>query len=60
MTEALSKIYKKYNLTVINEYNKEKTFTEVLSEIYFTWSKEELLNFFNDILKADLDRELIF
>ena len=60
MTEALSKIYKKYNLTVINEYNEEKTFTEVLSEIYFTWSKEELLNFFNDILKADLNRELIF
>ena len=60
MTEELSKIYKKYNLTVINEYNEEKTFTEVLSEIYFTWSKEELLNFFNDILKADLNRELIF
>lgn len=60
MTEALSKIYKKYNLTVINENNEEKTFTEVLSEIYFTWSKEELLNFFNDILQADLDRELIF
>lgn len=60
MTEALSKIYKKYNLIVINEYNEEKTFTEVLSEIYFTWSKEELLNFFNDILKVDLNRELIF
>lgn len=55
MRKELEQIYNKYNLTIFNEDKTEKTFTEVLSQIYLWFNKRELINFMTDIFSIELE-----
>lgn len=55
MRKELEQIYNKYNLTIFNDDKTEKTFTEVLSQIYMNFNKTELQSMMNDILSIELE-----
>lgn len=55
MSNKLLDIYIKYGLLVYNVDGSEKTFSEVLSQIYYgvSWNKERLISFMTEIMQLE-------
>lgn len=60
MTDIFKEVCDKNGLILFDEDGKEKTFYEVMKQIYFEWGWRELRSLMNDILDRETNREEVF